>query len=156
MQSDRLQKLIYKLMFPMIFLLPFWLTFGRALLGSAGWVGLIMLFTVAPLLLIILVLFTWLVKGRREVQATKMVSKKDAQLLTVLYSSFIVFGLFVVDGGDTSDSVGSVVTMAFGKSLEPLSNMLAGISFLVACICVLLGFILFISERVESRKSAKI
>lgn len=118
----------------MIFVLPFWLTFGRAAFGSVGWMTLIYLFTVAPGLLVAMIIITVLIRTKRDVKASRMVTDVEAWLLLILYVGVVLHGFFLVDGGDsdTAGSIKSVATEVFGQGFEDASSVLAIVFFLVS------------------------
>jgi len=120
----------------MAVLLPFWITFGRGALGSGGWLSLILLFTVAPTLLIALSIISWLIRSRPSVKANQMVTQTEAYLMTAIYASVFLFGLFVVDGGDTPSSVYSVATKFLGQSFNSLSDYLGRAFFIITWILI--------------------
>lgn len=92
-------------------LLPVWLIVGRPLLGSMGWMTVLLLLF-APLYL--LPLFTVLLLGLLEpVKASGTLSGKDAFGLGLSILAWFLGGFFLVDGGDTAESMGSVFTIWF-------------------------------------------
>jgi hypothetical protein len=109
---------------------PFWLTIGRAMLGSIGWVT-IMLFFLFPLLLTPLI-GSLLFYFRADVRASGHLPRKEAIILLVMHLAWFLAGFFLVDVGDTEGSGGSVFSIwLFSNNLE-LSMMLAALAALVA------------------------
>lgn len=65
---------------PMAILLPVWITFGRGAFGSGGWVTLVYIFTVGPILLVALLIIRALISRRAVVKISGLVSPLDACL----------------------------------------------------------------------------
>jgi hypothetical protein len=140
--------------FPMSVLLPLWLTFGRGLLGSGGWGMLIYLFIYAPVLLLLLLLIGMFINSRPEVKTTGMVSDMEAVLLLALYLSVFLHGFFVVDGGDTQDSINSVAMSVFGKSFQGQSEYYSGIFLSSAMVLLITVFVLALFNKATRRAAA--
>lgn len=137
------------LLWPMAFFLPFWLTFGRGMLGSSGWGTLLSLFFVTPALLVTLVVFALLVKIRRPFDSKPVLGMVDSILFTVLYVSVFAVGFFFVDGGDTPESLASVATNIFGRGFQQISEILSGVFYDLSLILLLVLFIILVYERVK-------
>ncbi len=115
-----------------------WLTFGRGVLGSLGWAFLIHLFTLVPLLLI----YGAVIQAILTVRHKKSGYTLGGLTKGVIYSMLglaVVYGLTLVDGGDTPESVNSVVTGLFGISQD--SAIATGIGIVSS-----LSFYLFLAS----------
>jgi hypothetical protein len=148
----KLQRLIWQLQIPMILIVPLWLIVGRALLGSAGWITVILLITVVPALLVMMTILTILILVRRDVRANHIVSPLDAKLGAIFYAATLLFGVFLVDGGDTEDSVGSVASHLFGRWFVEVSSIIAMILGVIATVALLAALIYAVIEMVRSRR----
>ncbi len=95
----------------MTFFLPFWITFGRALLGSGGWMTIMFLIFCAPYMIGILLLFSILIK---IFYVEKVFSGIFEAMLPTFFWSVFLFGFFIVDGGDGGQQ-GSIFTNIAGK-----------------------------------------
>lgn len=126
----------------MTFVLPFWLTFGRALMGSHGWETLLYLFLVAPALFVVMLTLNILAWVRKDVRQKVELSPTDAYLLLGLYLSIFLHGFFLIDGGDAEASLNSVMTVTLGDQFLEISTLLSEATFwmsfglLITCIVV--------------------
>lgn len=134
---------------PMVFIMPLWLIIGRAMFGSFGWGTIIYFFTVAPILLISLLILGFLVKTRKAADGKSYLGLVDSSLLTMLYATVFLHGFFLVDGGDTEESLNSVATKILGKSFQSTSEALGEIFYYLAALLLAITFIVFIFERVK-------
>jgi hypothetical protein len=148
---DKLRRWIWRLQIPMILLVPAWLIVGRGLLGSVGWISLILLITVVPVLLVVTTVQTVLVMVRKDVRSSHMVSALDAKLAVVYYVTMFLFGLFLVDGGDTEDSVASVASRLLGRGFVEASSVLAAALGILAIAALLGGLVCAIIELVRAK-----
>lgn len=140
-----------RLLAAMSFLLPIWLTVGKGMIfGVGGWVSLIYMFTLAPAIFAVLWLFFLLLYLRKDVKATRSIGTVDSILLLSLYVSIFLHGFYLLDGGDTKESVNSVASKHFNVSQE-LSSEYSGAfvalfsSLMFACLLV------FIYEIIKKR-----
>lgn len=127
----------------MAFILPLWLVFG----ASGGWLTLLFMFILAPALFAILLVLHFLVSGRTDVVTNKRLNPVDAVTLTVLYVSIFMYGFFVVNGGDTTDSINSDAMKLFGRSFQNTSEQLSNVFLTFSIVLIVLTFILFLYER---------
>ncbi len=116
--------------------MPFWLTFGRGMLGSAGWLQLAYMFLVAPALFVVLLGIAFLIQTSPQYKLERLVTTPEALLLTLFYVSTFLHGFFLIDFGDTDDSANSVATHIFGVGFRDTSAML-GTVFLFASVALL-------------------
>lgn len=112
--------------------------------------AIIMLFTVAPFLVIALLALFGILHVRPEIRKTKRAGLLDSILLLCFYVSTVLFSLFLVDGGDTKESINSVATKYFGLS-DTLSGVLSIVFFCTSVGLLLALFIVFITEAVTKR-----
>ena len=136
----------------MIFLLPLWLTFGIAALGVNGWGGLFYFFNVAPLLLVSLAALAFIADYPKKGEQRPA---RDAQLLWALYASIFLHGLFLVDGGDTSESVGSVASHVVGGWFVGISSAISTTLFWVSAGLLIFSFVYFIGQRAKQNTVTK-
>ena len=137
------------MLLPMVFILPLWLVLGRALFGSYGWGTIIYFFTVAPILLVSLLILGFLVKVNKTPDGRGYLSIYDSSLLTALYTAVFLHGFFIVDGGDTEESLNSVATKILGKSFQGTSEALGAFFFYIAALILTITFIVFLYERAK-------
>jgi hypothetical protein len=135
----------------MALVIPLWLTLGRAgLFGVGGWGLLVIMFTIAPGLLIVLLLLYGILLARPGVRRLKQTGTLDGILLLSLYLSTILFGIFLVDGDDTKESLNSVASKYMGISLA--DSDIITLVFLYASLALILAtFIVFTVEAVTKR-----
>ena len=134
----------------MVFFLPFWLTFGRGLLGSGGWMTIMYIFTYAPMLLVGLLAVWFLLRFRADVRETKSIGSLDSIVLLALYVSIFLHGIFLLDGGDTPDSVNSVAMHVFGmdkSTSDALDTMFASLCILLFVVTLVLCIVEFRKKR---------
>ena len=89
----RLQQLLFKLRVPMLILLPLWVAIGRLMFGAGGWLLLVTIFIVGPLLFVGLLTIFLLAKRRRDIVGG-VLPKKDAIYMLIIYVSFFLYGFF--------------------------------------------------------------
>jgi len=135
----------------MTFVLPFWLTFGRTLLGSHGWQTLLYLFLVAPALFIAMLTINILVWVRKDVRQKAEVSPVDAYLLLGLYVSVLLHGYFLIDGGDSEASLNSVMTVTLGEQFLGISTLLSEATFWLS-FGLLITCIVIFAQELSSKK----
>lgn len=130
-----------------------WLTVGRALLGSIGW--LIFLFFIYPFPLAIptvfIILFIILAKNIKPISKSKtgsILTRGDKASLYSLYISVFLFGFFLVDFGDVPNTSVSVATVIFGRDFINLSGTFSLVFFFLSLALYIYSIIkLFISNR---------
>lgn len=113
-------------------LVPIWVLLGRSIFGVGGWGQIGMTFTLVPAFFVyhVVLLAVFLSLSRKPV----FIQKSTAKLLAAYYSLHVLYQFTFVDGGDTPESVKSVFTVFFGKSIEGASMIISNISFIVLCI----------------------
>ena len=90
-----------------------WIIVGKSLFGAVGWLTAIMLFTVAPFLLVYGAVLWAIVKARNK-RSGYLMSRALRFLVIALLISLFVFGLTVPDAGDNRDGGTSALTSMFG------------------------------------------
>lgn len=133
----------------MMFTLPLWVTFGKGLIfGVGGWLALISIFTIAPALFVVFLIFALLLMTRKDVIESRRLGVFDSVLLLILYLSIFLFSIFVVDGGDTPESVDSVMSK-YNFVSQSLSGQLSEIFMLSSVLLIIVGFVIFIFEAMK-------
>ena len=97
-----------------------------------------------------------LVLRRRDVRQSKMVGSLDAKLLTAFYITTILFGVFLVDIGDTDDSMVSVASNLLGQDFVTPSGILSMVTGGAAIILLVATVTVVAVEFVRSRKASSI
>ena len=139
-----------KLLWLWISLAVVWASIGRFFLGAGGWYGIIMLFTVVPIGLIYAVVIS--------VAVHLNCTKKGQLIQRWTFSSTIaslvglaVFGFTIVDGGDTSESLGSLLTFALHVDpqgpIGEASFLVAVAALIVAAVGMLAALVLVFVEK---------
>lgn len=145
------QRISIFLLMIMTFVLPFWLTLGRSMLGSSGHLTILYVFLIAPALFILMVIFNILIWARRDVRQKIEFGKLDSFLLLLLYISVFLHGLFVVDGSDTPESLSSVLTSLFGSHLLDVSSLLSGVAYTFSYLLLVICLVTFTGELLARR-----
>lgn len=127
----QIQRLLYKLRVPLLILLPLWVAAGRMIFGAGGWLLLVTVFVVGPILFIGLLTIFLLTKRRPDIIAKRSLPPKDATYMSVIYVTFFLYGFLVDDGGDTAVSEGSAATKLFHTPPSDALNMVGEV-----CLCI--------------------
>ena len=132
--------------------LPLWLTVGRALLGSFGWI------TILTFPGIIILFFLLLFIPRRAKKFSDGINKPvisltTATILAGLYVSIFIAGIFIVDFGDTEGSVGSVASRMLGQELIHLPGIFTTLPIITSA--VFFAALQVHARRESSSKSSK-
>ena len=137
-------------MLPIGLLVTLWAWIGRLFLGSGGWFMLIFIFTVLPVMLAALVVAWILALTMKRRPRLLSPAETTAQLAT--WAGALGFGFFIVDFGDTDDSVGSVFSRLLGNGdgVQAWSMMLAVGSALLAAVAWTALIVLLVRERRSS------
>jgi hypothetical protein len=132
-------------------LLPIWLTIGKSMIfGVGGWMSLVYMFTIAPAIFVIFWIFYTFIALRKDVIELRSIGLIDSVILAGLYVSIFLHGFFLVDGGDTKESVNSVASKHFGLTHE-MSSEYSGLLMAIAFALFVAGFIVFIYELIKKR-----
>jgi hypothetical protein len=149
---DAFRRLNRVILLPMVFILPFWITFGRAIFGSQGWGTLLFIFTLAPLLCLVLLAFYFLLRSRGDIKFTKKLGMVDSFLMTGLYVSVILFGFFYVDTAGNIDVASQTTSNSvsfdfFGSGFAGAANTLAWAFFDLSIAIALVILVVLLYER---------
>lgn len=119
-------------MIPIHLLLLVWVWIGRFVFGNGGWMTLVLLVTVIPVVALALAITTLLCFLRRPAPRALTSSQVRAQLVT--WAGLFVVGLTMVDFTDSPDSEQTLLTQVFGRSdaMFTLSAVLIGVGTLTA------------------------
>lgn len=127
-----------------------WASIGRFFLGAGGWYGIIMLFTVLPLGLLYGVVIS-IVVHQRCTKLGQRIQRWTTVSLVASLVGLVVAGFTIVDGGDSPDSLGSLLTNALHVDPEgPIgqaSMLIAYAALLVAAVGMLAGLVLVNVEK---------
>ncbi|OFE16266.1 hypothetical protein BA895_19630 [Humibacillus sp. DSM 29435] len=123
---------VFLAMIPVHLLILGWVWIGRAAFGNGGWMTLILLVTVIPVVALALALTTLLSFRRRPAPRALTARQVRAQLVT--WAGLFVVGLFMYDFTDAPESDKTVLTQLFGYSdaLFTLSAVLIGVGAITA------------------------
>ncbi len=127
-----------------------WASIGRFFLGAGGWYGIIMLFTVLPLGLIYAVVISVVVQLRCTKQG-QLIQRWTATSLVASLVGLVIAGFTIVDGGDTTESLGSLLTFALHADpdgpIGEASMLISYAGLLVAAVGMLAGLVLVFVEK---------
>jgi hypothetical protein len=115
-----IRRVLYRLLWPAVFVLPLWVLVGRAFFGVP--LGLQVLGQ--------LVLVAGVVTARRSVRDARAVSWLDAGLLLLTWAAQVALGFFLVDGSAASSASSAFTRAVPGGDLD-LSTALFGLSAVV-------------------------
>ncbi len=139
----------------------FMLTLGRSFLGSGGWMTILYIFTVAPFLSFYGLFVSAIVYVRWK-KTGYVFSRWMKAALGIFLVATGVHSVTLVDGGDTNESINSVLTNVMGVNgqngmdspLMNLSNSLANVSKVVIVVTLVAMLLLaFLDGRRVSKKS---
>ncbi|MDN4174853.1 hypothetical protein QWY28_17960 [Nocardioides sp. SOB77] len=99
-------------MIPLNLLLVAWVWIGRLLFGVGGWMMLVYLVTLVPVLLLALLVTT--VLALTQPGRPRRLTRPQAVAQLVTWAGMLLFGAVSFDFGDTEDSVGSLVMHVLG------------------------------------------
>lgn len=133
-------------------LVPIWVLLGRSIFGVGGWGQIGMIVTLVPAFFIyhIVLLAVVLSLSKKPV----FIQKSTSRLLAAYYGLHVLYQFSFVDGGDTPESVNSVLTIFFGRGFEYASMVISNISFIVLCI-IAIWVILDVVRLSKTTKLAK-
>lgn len=111
----RVTRTVLLWMIPLNLLLVGWVWIGRVLFGVGGWMILVYLMSVVPVLLIALLVTTVLALTQDgEPGRPRELTRPQAQAQLGTWLGMLVFGAFSFDFGDTEDSDTALLTQVFG------------------------------------------
>lgn len=105
---------VFLAMIPVHLLLIGWGWIGRAVFGNGGWMTLILLVTIIPVVALALAITTLLSFRRRPAPRALTSSQVRAQLVT--WAGLFVVGLTMYDFTDAPESEKTLLTQVFGRS----------------------------------------
>jgi hypothetical protein len=129
------RRVLFRLLWPLVFVLPLWVMFGRAFFGvplGLQFVGQVLL---VPLLFVGQVVAAALIVARRSVRSGRAVSWLDAGLLVLAWVAQLALGFFLVDSSSGSGAM-SAFTAVTGGDLD-LSTALFALSSVVTIATVI-------------------
>lgn len=136
----------------LLWLVIFWAFFGRLFFDAGGWLVIVMFFTALPVAVGYAIAFMIVLLVRQRKVGYRFNTLTTISVATMLISGF-VYGFTIVDGGDTQESIASVLTRVagtgFGSPLSEISTMIAAIAALVAVVSAIVSLV-FISLRVKA------
>lgn len=142
---------------PLFFLAAaMWVGFGRALFGAGGWLTLITFLMWMPAIFVF-GLVVGVITSIRYKKTGYVFSKLVSRLYIALFAALFILGFTLVDGGDTEESVGSLLTKLLGVNYAtvPDGGVIGSISEQVAqfslSVIPVLGIILFILSFTDKK-----
>ncbi|KQR64757.1 hypothetical protein ASF89_09905 [Frigoribacterium sp. Leaf172] len=120
------RRILFRLLWPLVFVLPLWVLLGRAFFGAPlglQFVGQVLL---VPLLFAGHVVAAGLIVARRSVRSSRAVSWLDAGLLVAAWLAQLALGFFLVDRSSGAGAA-SGFTAATGGDLD-LSTALSALA----------------------------
>jgi hypothetical protein len=112
--------------------LVLWVWIGRALFGSGGWWMLIFLVSVTPAMIVALTVTSILAIRQRQPASVGFLTNGQFWWLLAMWASLLLFGFFVVDFGDTRESISSAFSQLAGAAAVDASNALSLVVFVTA------------------------
>ena len=126
---------------------------GRIMFGVGGWMVLysVPIGAIAALLLFGL----WFVPVRivnegPETGSSKTFGWGESWAFIAVTVFLFLAGFFMVDGGDTEDSVNSVFTLLVGQKATELSAILCGLCLLGAIVSYIVGLVVAVKGRMRA------
>lgn len=118
-------------------LIIFWLTFGRGLFGSSGWIAAVYLFFGTPVLLF--VCFIICILAKPDVNESKIGNTESLFIISYFFLLFL-HGIFIIDYGDCGATCrGSLLTNALGMQYIDASNIISTVFFYAGIIIALIS-----------------
>lgn len=134
-------------MIPLNLILIVWVWIGRLFAGAGGWFMLMMVFSVVPVLLVALFVTTLL--GFLTHVRPRVLTGSQAIAQLLVWAGMLAFGFFIVDFGDTDDSINSVFTRLVGSNdaTQSISWTIAAVAALVTVVAWVALLVLQIAQR---------
>jgi len=131
-----------------------WVWIGRALFGSGGWWMVIFLVSVTPAMIVLLTITSILAIRQRQPASIGYLTNGQFWCLLTMWLSLLFFGFFIVDFGDTKESISSAFSQVVGASAVDTSNALSLI-FFVAAIAAYVGLLIALIIAQDGRIERK-
>ncbi len=147
---NKLQKTIYQLAIPMIFIIPLWLALGRGLFDIWGWWSAIFL-VLSPLICVGLLVMWLLIPKPRDENGTKILGKTDATILAALYGAALLAGLFIADAGDVGPTK-SIASFVVGEWFVAASSIIGWVLLEAAVVLWIVLIVRAVIERMYNHK----
>jgi len=125
-----IRRVLFRLLWPAVFVLPLWVLFGRAFFGVPLGLQVLGQLVLVPLLFVGQAVAAGVVTARRSVRDDRAVSWVDAGLLTLTWAAQLALGFFLVDGSAASSASSAFTRVVPGGDLD-LSSALFGLSAVV-------------------------
>ncbi len=143
-----------KAMFVVLTILTiFWLTIGRAFLGSMGWFMLIYIINGIPVISLACGVLISLAPTEMSKKKRRSLNPTLSTLLYVMFAAAFLHGFFLVDFGDTEDSTVSAAATLFGRSFLDVSSYLSLVFLLLTFGLYITAFAYAIHLRTRQRKN---
>lgn len=141
------QRVAFWSVFPAIIYAPFWFAAGRSSFGIGGWMGLFTtMYAVVIILPYQLIIMTITLMGKK-----RYLSRRASWLLFLYYALLVTFEISLVDGGDTTASIGSVLTL---KGVPELfNNVIFGVSLSAGVVVMVALIIVMIIDVTRNRRA---
>ena len=144
---------IYYAVFISAFVAPLWIGLGRAFFGIDGWGVILTVIFMMPIAFAYHFLLVMVVRENKKSRATRLVSLRAATAFAAYLLVVILFEISMVDGGDTSDSINSVITMMSNQVVSrDISTVIAQVCLSLLPITGLIALIAFIVDRKSRTK----
>jgi hypothetical protein len=144
-----------KFKLPVIILVAFllaalWVLAGRLVFGVFGWMVLVLLLTIVPVIVIYAIVLTIVVALRQRTYRYRKWGPFMTSVVVTLAALFVV-GIFMPDGGDSKDSAASALSVLLGdrtnSGIIGASGVIVGWAIFVATIAAIVAFIFAFAER---------
>jgi len=130
-----LRRVLWRLLWPALVVLPLWLLLGRAFFGAPLGLQFLGQLLLVPLLVVVTAVATVLVVVRRSARRARAVSWLDAAALATSWVGLLGAGAFLVDGTADGPSA-SALTRIAGEQATSLSTVLFAVSVVLAVVGV--------------------
>lgn len=125
-----IRRVLYRLLWPAVFVLPLWVLFGRAFFGVPLGLQVLGQLVLVPLLFAGQAAAAGVVTARRSVRDRRAVSWPDAGLLVLTWAAQLALGFFLVDGSAATAASSAYTRVVPGADID-LSSALFGLSAVV-------------------------
>ena len=125
---------------------------GRAMFGVSGWFAFISV--PAGLIVAVALVGLWsipvrIVKEHPESGSYKAFGWRESWAFIAVTVFLFLAGFFMVDGGDTEDSVKSVFTLLVGRQATELSALLCWLCLLGAIVSYIVSLVVAVKGRIK-------